>query len=115
MAEKKGLLLLVKSSGLGEGEVDLAEKLIKSFFAVLLEAEPRPDRMIFVNSGVFLTTAGSPVADTLSKFLERGTEILSCGTCLDYYNRKEKLVVGQAGDMKGTVNSLLEFEKVITL
>lgn len=115
MTEKKELLLLVKSSGLGEGEVDLAEKLIKSFFAVLLEEKQRPNRMIFINSGIFLTTESSPLERTLNEFAARGTEIFSCGTCLDYYGRKDKLVVGQVGDMKGTVASLLEFEKVITL
>ena len=115
MSDRKSLLLLVKSSGLGEGEVDLADKLIKSFFTVLLQEEQRPDRMIFINSGIFLTTEGSPVADILKQFVESGTEVFSCGTCLDYYGRKEQLVVGEAGDMKGTVVSLLEFEKVITL
>jgi selenium metabolism protein YedF len=115
MAEKKKLLLLVKSSGLGEGEVDLGEKLIKSFFSVLLEQQEPPERMIFVNSGIFLTTAGSPLGDILTKFVEQGTEIFSCGTCLKYYGRQERLIVGKVGDMKETVSSLLEFEKVITL
>lgn len=115
MSDNKELLLLVKSSGLGEGEVDLGAKLIKSFFTVLLEAPQLPDRMIFINSGIFLTTEGSPVAGILAEFAERGTEIFSCGTCLDYYGRKNMVVVGEAGDMKGTVGSLLEYRKVITL
>ena len=115
MTEKKKLLLIVKSSGLGEGEVDLGEKLIRSFFSVLLEQQEPPERMIFVNSGIFLTTAGSPVGDILAEFEKQGTEIFSCGTCLDYYGRQEKLIIGEVGDMKGTVSSLLDYEKVITL
>ena len=45
--------------------------------------------MIFLNSGVFLTTQGSPVADKLRKLEERGTEISSCITCLTYFDRMD--------------------------
>ena len=115
MANNKELLVLVKSSGFGEGEPDLGEKLLKSFMQVLLESGKMPDRMVFMNSGIFLTTEGSPLADIIEQFEKKGVEILSCGTCLDYYDRKDKLIVGKPTNMKHTVDALLGFDRVITV
>ncbi len=115
MAVDNDLMILMKSSGLGNGEIDLGEKLIKSFLAILAESEAVPARIAFINSGVFLTTEGSPVVDELNSLSERGTELLSCGTCLEYFGRKDKLIVGAPTDMKATVASLTSFGRVVTL
>lgn len=115
MTADNGTLLLVKSSGLGEGEVDLGEKLIASFFAVLADSETIPSRIGFLNSGVFLTTEGSQVLEAIRKLEERGVEILSCKTCLDYYGRADKLEVGKPTDMKQTVGALMSYHRVVTL
>jgi len=113
MTLKKDLLLVIDSSGLGDGEPDLGEKLMKAFLKVLLESGDLPARIICMNSGIFLTTEGSPVLDILRRYEEQGSEILSCGTCLDYYGRKDKLQVGRATNMKETVEALLHFRKVL--
>ena len=113
MNVNKDMLLLVDSSGLGDGEPDLGERLMKAFLNVLLESGDLPARIIFMNSGIFLTTQGSPVLEILKQYDEQGTKIFSCGTCLDYYGRKEKLRVGEPTNMKDTVNALLSFKKVL--
>ena len=66
-----------------------------------------------MNSGVFLTTEGSPVLDIMKRYEEQGSEILSCGTCLDYYGRSDKLGLGKSTNMRETVNALLSFKKVL--
>jgi selenium metabolism protein YedF len=113
MSLNQDLLLVIDSSGLGDGEPDLGERLMKAFLNVLLESGALPARIIFMNSGVFLTTEGSQVLDTLKRYEEQGTRIFSCGTCLDYYGRKEKLRVGEPTNMKETVSALLRFGKVL--
>jgi hypothetical protein len=35
-----------------------------------------------------------------------GVKIISCQTCLNYFNRLDKLLIGTAGDMKGTQDSI---------
>ena len=107
------LLLLLKSSGLGDGEPDLGEKLMSSFLNQLLESGRLPASIICMNSGVFLTTEGSPVLGLLHRFEERGSEVLSCGTCLDYYGRQDRLRVGRATNMRDTVQALLGFGQVL--
>jgi selenium metabolism protein YedF len=113
MEIQTGLLLIVKSAHLGDSEPDLGATLIKSFLTMLWESGKLPARIAFFASGVFLTTEGSPVREILENFAASGTEILSCGTCLEYYGRKEKLLIGQPTTMRDTVNALLTFEKVI--
>ena len=107
------LLVVIDSSGLGDGEPDLGEKLMKAFLNVLLESGELPTRIICMNSGVFLTTEGSPVLDILKRYEEQGTEVFSCGTCLDYYGRSDGLRVGRPTNMRETVNAFLSFKKVL--
>jgi selenium metabolism protein YedF len=108
------LLLVLKSNVLGDGEPDLGEKLIKSFLEQLFESGRLPESIICMNSGVFLTTEGSNVLDVLRKFIGAGTKIFSCGTCLGYYGRADKLEVGEAGNMKESVGSMLEHGKILS-
>ncbi|MBU0985388.1 MAG: sulfurtransferase-like selenium metabolism protein YedF [candidate division Zixibacteria bacterium] len=115
MAIDKDFMIVIKSSGLGEGEIDLGEKLIRGFLTVLADSETIPARIAFLNSGVYLTTEGSPVAEELTHLADRGTEILSCGTCLDYFGRKDRLIVGNPTDMKATVSGIVSFSRVVTL
>ena len=59
MAVDRSLMLLLKSSTLGEGKPDLGEKLLRAFFTQLLESGSVPARMVCMNAGIFLTTEGS--------------------------------------------------------
>ena len=113
MQLNKDLLLVIDSSGMGDGEPDLGEKLMRAFLRVLLESGDLPARIICMNSGVFLTAEGSPVLDILKRYEEQGSEIFSCGTCLEYYGRSERLGVGRPTNMKETVDALLDFKKVL--
>ena len=114
MIRNEELLLVLKSSGTGDGEPDLGEKLMMAFLNTLWDSQTIPARIICLNSGIFLTTEGSPVNDLMRSFEAAGTEILSCGTCLEYYGRQDKLVVGQPTNMKDTVESLLTFRRVLS-
>ena len=113
MAVNTDTLLLVTSSGIGEGEPDLGEKLMKSFLAMLLESGTVPERILLMNSGIFLSTEGSQVLDILKEFESKGAEIATCGTCLDYYGRAKKLLIGRAGNMKDTVTWMLKYSKIL--
>jgi selenium metabolism protein YedF len=115
MAVNNSTLLLLKSSMLGEGEPDLGEKLLRAFLSQLLESGSIPARIICMNSGIFLTTEGSSMLDLMTQFSSQGSEILSCGTCLEYYKRKDRLVVGKPTNMRDSVRALLEFDKILQI
>ena len=108
------LLLILKSNGLGDGEPDLGEKLMTSFLDVLLERETVPAKILCLNSGILLTTEGSPAAAQMKRLADLGSQISTCGTCLDYFDRKEKLVVGEIGNMRESVTAMLSFRRVLS-
>jgi selenium metabolism protein YedF len=92
-------VILVSRNTLGSGTEELGKLLLKNYLYALKDVTRLPSAMLFVNSGVFLTTEGSESVDTLKELEAKGVEMLSCGTCLDYYRLKEKLVVGRVTNM----------------
>ncbi|HHV17294.1 MAG TPA: sulfurtransferase-like selenium metabolism protein YedF [Thermoanaerobacterales bacterium] len=91
--------VLISKDTFGEGARELGKLLLKNYLYTLLEMNLLPSSLLFVNKGVNLTTEGSGVIDILKQLEKKGVEILSCGTCLDYYNLKDKLSVGSATNM----------------
>ena len=107
------ITVYIHSDRMGQGDDTLGKILIKGFIKTLKDVDPKPRRMIFVNSGVFLTTEGSELIDALKELEEMGIEILSCGTCLDFFNRKDKLKVGVASNMFDITSALVQSDKVV--
>ncbi len=107
------VVVYINSNLLGVGEEALGATLMRSFLHVLSEIESRPSTLIFINSGVRLTTEGSAVLEDLQSLSEKGVSILSCGTCLDYYGLKEKLKVGLISNMYDIAKTLFEADRLI--
>lgn len=110
-AEK--VVIYINSNLLGIGEEALGTILMRAFLKTLLDLKPIPSKLIFINSGVRLTTEGSEVLETLKAISEQGVEILSCGTCLDFYGLKEKLKAGVISNMYDIAQSLVEADRLI--
>ena len=108
-------VLLITAATLGQGSEELGKILMRSFIYSLQETYCSPAKMYFLNSGVFLTTEGSPVLEELYQLVEMGVEVFSCGTCLDYYQLKNKLAVGKITNMYDTVEMICSATKCITL
>ena len=62
-----------------------------------------------------LTTEGSEVIEYLRTLEREGVEILSCGTCLDYYNLKNKLLVGGVSNMYTIVEKMSGVKNTIRI
>lgn len=98
--------ILIKTSFLGIGDDSLGSTLMKGFIFTLTQSKPLPKKVMFLNSGVKLTTENEETVKNLQILEKEGTEIVSCGTCLDFYNLKDKLKVGSVGNMYDIVDSL---------
>ncbi|MBN2897326.1 MAG: sulfurtransferase-like selenium metabolism protein YedF [Clostridia bacterium] len=113
--EIEDLVIYVASERMGVGNDELGDALMKGYFYTLTERTPYPKAILFVNGGVKMTVATSPVLDHLRALEEKGVEILSCGTCLDYYNMKDQLAVGGVTNMYtilDTMNGAKKLAKV---
>jgi selenium metabolism protein YedF len=112
-ASLRNSAILVKSQFFGEGSNELGAILMRSFLYTITESASRISHLIFMNSGVYLSTEGSPVLDHLRELERHGVQIWSCGTCLDYFTLKEKLQVGEVTNMYNATEALLNADKTL--
>jgi len=107
------IVVLIDGATVGRGDELLGSVLMKSFLHTLKEIEPRPSRLILLNAGVKLASEGSDLVALLKELEALGIEILSCGTCLDFFKLKEKLSVGKVTNMYDIVSSLVAATNVL--
>ena len=112
---REKVTIMITGNLFGNGAEELGQILMKSFMFTLTEMQASISTLIMINSGVYLATEGSPVLEHLQNLEQQGCEILSCGTCLDYYGLKEKLAVGQVTNMYTAVEKLLATNKSLVL
>jgi selenium metabolism protein YedF len=103
---ENNIVIFVASDKFGAGDDKLGTALMKSYMYALSESDAVPKTMLFANGGVKLTTEGSDVLESLKALSQKGVEIMSCGTCLDFYGLKEKLVVGTVTNMYTIVDRM---------
>lgn len=111
----KHTTLLVKSDLFGQGEQALGQVLMKSFFHALTESPVLPREIFFVNSAVRLTCNGSAILTRLQDLVNKGVQIFSCGTCLDFYHLNDKLAIGEVTNMFSIVECLTQADHTITI
>ncbi len=115
MKSSKELVIVVGTDKLGEGDGILGANLMKSYMYALSESDDMPSDIIFLNSGVKLTTKGSSVIDSLEGLKDKGVNITSCGTCLDFYNLKDDLLIGDISNMYTIVEAMNKADNTIKL
>lgn len=113
-ADAGNQVYLITQDTLGHGSPELGAVLIKAFMTTLLEVKPLPTTILLLNAGVKLAVQGSPVLDQLTTLASRGVTILSCGTCLDYYQVKTKVAVGEITNMYTIIETITQ-NKTVTL
>lgn len=101
-----GTVVAVGSDRMGEGSEELGHILIKSFIFALTQLDDLPDKILFYNGGAKLTIEGSESLEDLKTLEEQGVEIMTCGTCLDYYGIKDRLAIGSVTNMYSIVETL---------
>lgn len=112
-AEKKKTVVVVSADHMGEGSEELGRILIKGFLFALTQQEHLPSTVLFYNGGAKLTTEGSASLEDLKTLEANGVEILTCGTCLDYYGLKDKLAVGGVTNMYVIVEKQMQADLVL--
>ena len=98
---------------MGEGNEELGHVLIKGFLFAVTQLDELPKTMLFYNGGAKLTTEGSESLEDLKSLEAQGVEIMTCGTCLDYYGLKEKLKVGTVTNMYSIVETMNQAGRII--
>ncbi len=111
--DQSGAIAVISSAVMGTGNDELGTVLMKGFLYALSQLEQLPLKILFYNGGVTLTSEGSDSLEDLRLMAEQGVEIMSCGTCLNYYQLTEKLQVGQVCNMYDIAQAMAQATKII--
>ena len=106
-------VVVVSSDRMGSGNDELGEVLIKGFIFAVTQLDTLPKTMLFYNGGATLTTEGSDSLEDLKSLEAQGVELMTCGTCLDYYGLKDKLVVGTVTNMYSIVETMAKAGRIV--
>lgn len=106
-------VVVISSDKMGDGEAELGHILIKGFIYALTQLDELPDTVLLYNKGAYLSCEGSEVLEDLKSLEQGGTEIFTCGTCLNYYGLEEKLAVGSVANMYSIVEIQTKADKII--
>lgn len=107
------MVVVLASDEMGHGDPVLGRVLMKGFIYALTEQQRLSDTILLYNGGARLSCEGSDSLEDLKKLEEQGTEILTCGTCLNHYGLTEKLAVGSVTNMYQIAETLTEAAKVV--
>lgn len=111
--KKKNVVVAINSAKMGVGHDELGGVLIKGFIFALTQMDELPSAILFYNGGATLTTEGSTSLEDLKNLEAQGVEILTCGTCLNYYGLGDKLRVGEVTNMYSIVEKLTTADLVV--
>ncbi len=92
---------------------DISLMMLVKAFQTLPEIPQKPDKIIFMKYGIFLSLDDSPVLEALKLLEAAGTEILTCGNCLEYFGKTHKHSIGRISNMYEILNFLSKSEKII--
>ena len=98
-SRNQNVVAVISSSCMGSGDDKLGAALMKGFIFALSQQEQLPSAILFYNGGARLTCEDAPTLEDLKSMEAQGVEILTCGTCLDFYGLSDKLSVGSVTNM----------------
>ena len=106
-------VVVIASDRMGNGNDELGKVLIKGFIFAVSQMDELPKTILFYNGGAALTCEGSDSLEDLKSLEAQGVEIMTCGTCLDYYQLKDKLAVGTVTNMYSIVEVMADAGRII--
>ena len=106
-------VIAISANKMGEGDEVLGKILIKGFIFALTQLDSAPSTVLLYNSGAYLSTEGSESLEDLKTLQTSGTEILTCGTCLNHYHLEKTLAVGEVTNMYTIAEKLASAGRII--
>lgn len=112
-ARKSGMVIVLSANVMGTGDEKLGTSLMKAFVFAVTKQDMLPETILCYNTGAYLTCEDSDSLEDLKALEAEGVNILTCGTCLDFYGIKDKLAVGSVTNMYEIVEIMEKAGSVI--
>ena len=110
---KKNTVVVISSKAMGHGGDELGTALMKGFIYALSQQEQLPSTILFYNGGASIPCQGSVSLEDLKSMEAQGVEILTCGTCLNFYGLTDQLAVGQVTNMYTIVEKMTGADLIV--
>ncbi|MDO5349704.1 MAG: sulfurtransferase-like selenium metabolism protein YedF [Lachnospiraceae bacterium] len=112
-SREKGMVVVLASDQMGQGDEVLGKLLMKGFVYALTQQDKLPETVLLFNGGARLSCKDSDSLHDLKELEAQGTEILTCGTCLNHYGLSEQLAVGSVTNMYEIVERMTQARKLV--
>ncbi len=112
--QSTSLTVYINSELMGKGDDELGKVLMGAYMETLTNFAGQITHIMLVNSGVKLACEGSAVLDLMKELEGMDIEILSCGTCLNFFDIKDSLSVGVVSNMFTIVDVLSRSDKILS-
>ncbi len=109
-----GLVYIIPADTMGRGNDALGGVLMRAYVKTIKSLSPLPSKIFFYNTGVKITATESDLIAPLRELAAQGVEIYSCGTCLDFLNLKDTLLVGQVTNIFEIMDAMAQARKVVS-
>ena len=106
-------VVAVDADVMGRGSDELGKTLMKGFLFAVSQLPSLPKTLLFYNGGAHLTCEGSASLEDIKSLADRGVDVRTCGTCLNFYGITDKLAVGGVTNMYEIVETLAGTGKVV--
>ncbi len=109
----KKTVVVIDSNLMGRGNDELGKVLMKGFIYALTQQDVLPSKVVFYNGGATLTCEGSDSLEDLQSLEAQGVEIVTCGTCLNYYGMTDNLKVGSVTNMYDICEAMVTADLIV--
>ena len=109
----KKTVVVIDSNLMGRGNDELGKVLMKGFIYAITQQDVLPGKIVFYNGGATLTCEGSDSLEDLQSLEAQGVEIVTCGTCLNYYEMSDKLKVGTVTNMYDICETMVTADLIV--
>ncbi len=111
--ESDGTVLVLDSTTLGRGDDDLGAQLMVNFLRTIAFRDEVPGTIVCYNEGVKLVQEGSPALPMLEALAQKGSEIVLCTTCVNYFQLSDRVAQGRVSNMQEIVDLLMKANRTI--
>ena len=112
-SRKNGMVVVLSANVMGTGDEKLGTSLMKAFVFAVTKQDQLPETIVCYNTGAYLTCEGADTLEDLKILEAEGVNILTCGTCLDFYGIKDKLAVGTVTNMYEIVEVMEKARNIV--
>ncbi len=108
------LVYVIGSDTMGRGSDELGWALLQTYIATIKEVSPQPSRILFYNGGVKLVATAGKALEALQSLEKKGVKILSCGTCLEFFQLEKRMQVGTITNMFEIMDSMAAADRLVS-